>query len=771
MIAAALLGCPIAEERRLDIAAVLPVLDPRAATELVLPLVAPDTGALATGWSIPRDPVEDATRYRAVSSPAEVGFWWAAEADAVMVAELRPAGDLPASAVSVTVNGETVATEPLAQRWQRLRVRIPRSAIRVGYNRLALEFAPAGTTAPLARFRHLALHSGVGRPPWPDRRAVISVAGTPGVSGAPDPAVEGAFAMTTDALLDVAIRAPAGARLVGDVVVVGRGPAAADAPAAMESEPREPAAGGLIHVRVEQVLSDRSVVSLLEHSAPIAAADATTNATTEATVGSGPPSVPFDVGLSVRPDGLARVRLRVWGEVNGLAVWRSLSVVGRGPVEVAGTSAEALPAATSGGAGRPDVVVVLLDAARADAVSAYGGTYPTPTLDAIARDGTRFDRAYSPSSWTGPAVASSLTGHYAEAHGSDAWNRHLSKLVPAVAQILADTGYRTVLWSQHLAYTGNPTLRRGFEEIVASPYRERQLLPDAGILFDDERPTFAWVHLLLPHAPYEPPAPHRGAYTDAAPGDGGGVLDVSPQALSALQGTNVDPQIIAYVRARYDETMRWADAQVGRIVEAIEARGRRDQTLLVVTSDHGEAFHEHGRFLHTRDLYQEVLHIPWLIRWPASMVGPRAVVDAPVSLVDLAPTIVDALGVEDPRAVFQGTSLVPAVFGSGLPPRAVHAATRMHERVEHRPSPLAAVVHFPLKAVFHEPTGRLAVYDLAADPGERTDLSGSDPVRDQLLLQSILMLRARSAALRGDRADEVLDPELEEALRALGYIG
>ena len=227
---------------------------------------------------------------------------------------------------------------------------------------------------------------------------------------------------------------------------------------------------------------------------------------------------------------------------------------------------------------------------------------------------------------------------------------------PTLAELLNEAGYYTSVWSQHNIYDGNRTFQRGFENFTSAypivladsgpeysdELADRRLLPKAADLFVDERPTFAFIHLLPPHTPYQPPPPFLGTLSGWYSGDYPVRLDVLNTA-HWPDGRKPTVEDVVYVRSRYDENVAFADDLVGRLLRMIQEAGRYEDAMVVLTSDHGEGFFEHGRFLHSALLYDEFLRIPLIVKWPRASSGFASTVEANVSLVDLVPTLVDGL--------------------------------------------------------------------------------------------------------------------------------
>ena len=192
-----------------------------------------------------------------------------------------------------------------------------------------------------------------------------------------------------------------------------------------------------------------------------------------------------------------------------------------------------------------------------------------------------------------------------------------------------------------------------------------------------------------------------------------------------------------------------------------------------MTSDHGEAFFEHGRFLHTRLLYDEFLRVPFVVKWPARVTGFAQSIADPVSLIDIAPTIIDGLGLTNTRAKFQGTSLLPAVFEAASLPRTLYAHTRGNAPPDRPAQPWFTLRDGPHKIVFGESASSAELFDLARDAAEQNNLASTDRLRTQYLVQELLLQRYRNLEIlsaSGGAEVAPLDEEMVRGLRALGYV-
>ncbi len=284
----------------------------------------------------------------------------------------------------------------------------------------------------------------------------------------------------------------------------------------------------------------------------------------------------FDVDLSAWRGQTVRLRIGVGGPGNAVVTWHWAVVEGP-PGEQRSPEIETIrqqqPTA-SGRLGRPDVLVILLDAARADAFSPFGGTRPTPAIERLAAGGTHFAQALTASSWTGQSVASILTGFFPDTLGVATWGSPLPSGIATIAEKFSRVGYRTVLWTQHPFYNQQADLKRGFQEFYRPEFHNYSALPSEGELLSERQPTFAFVHLIPPHTPYSPPPPHRGQFTSWYSGSvepDVNFLRSFPKRRSPEELSEEDRR---FIRDRYDENVAFADAQVGSLLSIFDSKGR-----------------------------------------------------------------------------------------------------------------------------------------------------------------------------------------------------
>jgi len=439
---------------------------------------------------------------------------------------------------------------------------------------------------------------------------------------------------------------------------------------------------------------------------------------------------------------------------------------------------------------RPDVLLITLDTLRADHASAYGYARPTtPRLEEVARDGVRFATAYAPMPTTLPSHASLMTGLLPRALGLPKNGVAFTHPAPTLAETLGAAGYRTAAFVSSFVLDRSFGLARGFgtydDQFVRDACKsygqqwegfqleggfcrrgaatreqaERWLeqngyLGSAGATAGDVSgtppPYFLWIHLFDPHDPYEPPA----AEAELLP-----PLEQDP--------TDLQKQIAAY-----DGEIRYTDDQVGRLLDRLRAAGRLDDTLVIVVSDHGEGLMDHGWMHHGAMLYEEAVRIPFLVRWPARLPRGR-VVEEPVQLADVVPTLHALLGLAPPAQAFDGVSLRGALEGTGTldPQRPIFLQRRTYDReVElglNVRGQKFAVRTGPWKYIEARTEKTQELYDLATDPHELRDVIRSKRKNARPLAEGLRAWLARP--VQAPAAGKV-DEDAARRLEALGYV-
>jgi len=403
-------------------------------------------------------------------------------------------------------------------------------------------------------------------------------------------------------------------------------------------------------------------------------------------------------------------------------------------------------AGCAGPAARPaskaPVFIISVDTLRADHLPAYGyAGVETPHLDAFRKDAVLFSEAWSPVPLTLPSHTTLLTGRQPAEHGvRDNVGYRRRPAVETLAQTLRNAGYATGGAVSSIVLAGESGMGDGFDlyddqiEANAPNLSLGRVQRDGGatatrlstwLSTQAGRPVFGFLHLYEPHTPYEPPEPFRSRY----PG--------SP----------------------YDGEIAAADAVVGDFLSFLKAKGLYDPALILVLSDHGEGLGDHGEDEHGVTLYREALHVPLLVKLPASRHAGAAVTE-PVGLVDVVATVAEVTGVASPAG--SGRSLTSSLDGSPLPSRRIYSET-LFPRLHYGWSDLASLTdgrHHYIEAP------RPELYDLAADRHEKQDLSAGLP--GPFRAMRIEMAQVRSKVIEMPAA---VDPEQAAKLASLGYIG
>lgn len=383
------------------------------------------------------------------------------------------------------------------------------------------------------------------------------------------------------------------------------------------------------------------------------------------------------------------------------------------------------------------LVIVTLDTVRADRLPAYGFTsVATPALERIARQGVIFDKTESVAPLTLPAHASLFTGLYPPRHGvRDNVAPPLDAAHDTLAEILHQRSFRTAAFVGSIVLARDRGLARGFDVYsdgtragAPAPRRRSasEVVDEAAAWIGrlDRAPFLLWLHLYDAHAPQTLPLEFRRAYGD-----------------------------------RYEGAIAYMDAQIGRLLEALQQKRRLETSAIVIAADHGESLGEHGEREHGIFLYEGATHVPLIVRWPGAS---RRRVAAVTSLVDVLPTILDLFSLASP-GVLDGRSLAPALRGMPLPERPVYAESMYAKRFGW--SPLRMLRDERMKYI---DAPRPELYDLQADPYEQRDLSAQRPALVDAMRRRLAEVGA--GAVTESAAAASVGPDTLRRLAALGYV-
>lgn len=440
----------------------------------------------------------------------------------------------------------------------------------------------------------------------------------------------------------------------------------------------------------------------------------------------------------------------------------------------------------------PRVLLITVDTLRRDALTTYNPTGGlTENMDRIGRDGTIFDNAYSASSWTLPSVASIMTGLPPRTHGATDWAAILPTEFDTIAEHLSDAGYRTAAMGDNFFLAPRGNMSQGFHYyrwyptpwIQAQAFRagfahwlwtlpllgltSTESLSDNAITWVKEHADedfFFWLHLYDPHVPFTPPEEYMpgGTY----PERGSGFWAVPRVRIGHTARTAEER---AWIRSLYDAEVRYVDHHIGELLDTLENLGIYDDTLIILTSDHGEEFWDHDGFEHGHTLYNELIHVPLMVKLPGGGAGARVATN--VSTQALLPTITELTGLDvaapDPNTPsFAPLAKDPDAY---YPDHPIASGAILYY------SDMDSVIQGNEKFIEDHVTGRERLFNLESDPGEHNSLLESHPSETGAGRAALDALTEHGNALRESfGGDATLEHDIsdqdKEALRSIGYL-
>jgi arylsulfatase A-like enzyme len=413
--------------------------------------------------------------------------------------------------------------------------------------------------------------------------------------------------------------------------------------------------------------------------------------------------------------------------------------------------------------------LISLDTLRPSALGCYGHDRPTsPTLDRLAHEGVVFENAMATSPWTLPSHASLLTGLYPRRHAVKTDRHRLPAQIVTWAQLLEERGFATAA----IVNSGFVSRRYGFGRGFADfeyvrekrsrnqPFevtrRALQWLSERG-----DAPFFLFVHDYQIHSDYAALPHYQELFVRPYAGPANGTtMQLGRIRSGRLQ---LKARDVEHLLDLYSAGVRQTDEQIDRLLRHLEESDRLDETLVIVTSDHGEEFLEHGGVLHGRTYYEEILHIPLIFYGPSLPSGQR--IADPVSLVDVLPTALALLGVSAPSQI-DGVDLSPLWGNASSQNLADRLLFAEADHNNEEPDMLRAVRHGRHKLIHNRLTGRSELYDLASDPEEQSDLSAEQPEMARRLLDQLQ--GSFPPDIEAEPLPEI-SPEWRQELEALGY--
>lgn len=431
--------------------------------------------------------------------------------------------------------------------------------------------------------------------------------------------------------------------------------------------------------------------------------------------------------------------------------------------------------------GLPNVFMLVTDTTRSDHLSLYGyERETTPYLEEFASEGVTFTNSISTGTHTIVSTPCIVASIYPSEHGVVGYSNVLSSRFKLISEYLSSLGYHTY------GYATNPHLgprngyAQGFDKYEHDPgwahtaagrVNSRALAWIDSLDGEDDAPVFTFLFYIDPHNPYSPPPAYQTLFDPEWKG--------MPVSDWKHELGEPEPAKLANMIAQYDGTIAYWDAELRKLTEELDKRGLFDNSMLVYTSDHGEAFWEHGFWGHNKIMYEPLCAVPLFLSFPVPIHFPplrrtSAVVEEVVSSVDIVPTMLDFLNVEpDPSA--RGRSAIPLVFGGDPGPERIAYCEEILTR--YGPYDVRAVrtkTHKYIRVINFEGDENYGdlFFDLEADPGEKNNIIASEPEQGAIHKKILDIRMAEIAGIGEVEVDTVaVDEAVLERLRALGYLG
>jgi arylsulfatase A-like enzyme len=429
----------------------------------------------------------------------------------------------------------------------------------------------------------------------------------------------------------------------------------------------------------------------------------------------------------------------------------------------------------------PNVVLIVVDTLRADHLSHYGYERPTAiALDGFASQATRFTDCTAPAPWTNPSVASLFSGMETARHGSNDFGAAISTDVVTLAEVIQTAGWHTAAISFNPGIRSELDFHQGFDHF--NEYLGKSThSPDIAEMIDrvvrwldsrPDKPFFLYLQPMNVHGPYRVPEEHRGVLLDHAPGTEFRYYGEAMQAIMRRGELEVRDELSSeYLQSlldKYDTAIRYSTDRLADLFQILDDRDLFENSLVIVTSDHGEELFDHGGFSHGYSLHHEVLHVPLYVKLPNQHDG--QVIESPSSLIDLLPTVLDVLGLDDPIDR-DGRSLMPTILGTHKDNSKFRIyQTNRRNRCIGRAIDSRRFKLIEIKTNYEGIRDEVRLFDLSEDPGERSDLASERPDTVHRLLAELEERFAAASNRAVAPPENRIDRLDHERLRALGYI-
>lgn len=428
-----------------------------------------------------------------------------------------------------------------------------------------------------------------------------------------------------------------------------------------------------------------------------------------------------------------------------------------------------------------NVILIVVDAARADHFGCYGyGKNTSPNINKFAKEGVLFSRAFSQGACTRISITSLLTSLFPEVLKVERaiGQVYLPDELIALPQVLARNGYATACFApvgfsilgDRFELSDTISFERGINKIAPEINRKASIW----LKKNSSKPFFLYLHYLGPHYPYSPPPPYDTIFWQREIGERRKKFrDYKTAALKFPM--QWEKNMRDFLVSQYDGRIRYEDAYIGAFLNKLNKLGLSENTLVIITADHGEGFLDHGTFSHSNNLYDELIHVPLIMRLPQALSGGKVVTDL-VRLIDIVPTVLGVLNIA-PDNIMQGVNLSFLINGGGMPElesfsqahaSSIEGGNRKGLRTDER----SLIVTYDSE----DNMSSFELYDIENDPKQLDSLVKQKPNELEILKAKLIehitqCRKLRDSLLGEDFVDKpaILDDKTKEALRNLGY--
>ena len=416
-----------------------------------------------------------------------------------------------------------------------------------------------------------------------------------------------------------------------------------------------------------------------------------------------------------------------------------------------------------------DVIYIVFDAFYAAHSSLYGyHRKTTPFIDTLANEAVVFENMFANASYTFASTGTLFTGKYPHEHGLLRRTNRLNPMLPSINELLLDFNIETSLITSHVL-VGNDTwgLTRGFSKRstikeFSHPDHIDEIFKTLDIIYtsNSQARKFIYVHLIPPHGPYLPPHEFR-IFMEPKTGD---VIEPTTEVLRQINvgELQVNDKQLAYIMSLYDANILYADHIAKTIFNYLHNKGILNKSIIFLTSDHGESFMEHGKMLHSSTVFDEMIHIPFLIRFPQEAAIQPKRIHQIASLIDIAPTLADIFGIE-PHDNFSGESLLPLIYNNTRSEAFIYSETLLTNS--------RTIRDLQYKYILSSKDGQM-LFNIADDPLEQHNIIDEFPITAgyyRQLMQPFLK-RSRIDSSNNEVDINKLSDETIQNLKGLGYI-